>query len=431
MNNTNQSKSNELLARAKAVMPGGVSSPVRALKAVNGEPLIIERASGAKIWDVDQRSYIDLCMSFGPLILGHASKAVTNAIEEVVGKGTSFGTSSLGEVELAEKIIKFHPSTSWVRFVNSGTEAVMSAIRLARGYTKRNIILKFGGCYHGHADSMLVKAGSGLATFGLSSSAGVPENTSKDTIVISLGDISLVQQAFENHGDEIAAVIIEGVPANNGLLIQSKEFMKELERITHENGSLVILDEVITGFRLGKGGAAEYYEIDPDIVTFGKVIGGGLPVGAYGGRKELMEYISPLGSVYQAGTLSGNPLAMSAGNATLALLNDKAIYEDLERFGNMFEKGCYTIFNELGIPLSIRRIGSIIWLIFQSSVEPINPEDINPEAVEKYNKFHRIAKDEGIYFPPSAFEVAFLSLAHDEQIISELLDKIKTVGQKI
>ncbi|MHA2248908.1 MAG: glutamate-1-semialdehyde 2,1-aminomutase, partial [Candidatus Kariarchaeaceae archaeon] len=364
------SKSKELFEKAKKIMPGGVSSPVRALRAVGGEPLFVSNSKGAKFWDVDNKEYIDLCMSFGPLILGHASPHVTKAIEDAVKMGTSFGTSSQGEVELAEKIIKFHPSTSWVRFVNSGTEAVMSAIRLARGYTNRNVILKFAGCYHGHADSMLVKAGSGLATFGLSSSAGVPENTSKDTVVITLGDISLVQKAYENYGDNIAAVIIEGVPANNGLLIQSKEFMQNLVSIAHEYGSLVILDEVITGFRLGHGGAADYYNINPDIVTFGKVIGGGLPVGAYGGRKELMEFISPLGSVYQAGTLSGNPLAMAAGIATLSLLDDKSNYEKLERFGTMFEKGCYTVFNELNIPLTVRRIGSIIWLIFQSSVEP-------------------------------------------------------------
>jgi glutamate-1-semialdehyde 2,1-aminomutase len=431
MNNTNQSKSTDLLTRAKAVMPGGVSSPVRALKAVNGEPLIIERASGAKIWDVDQKSYIDLCMSFGPLILGHAHEDVINRINLIATSGTSFGTSSPLEVELAEQIVKFHPSTDWVRFVNSGTEAVMSAIRLARGYTGRNMILKFSGCYHGHADSMLVKAGSGLVTFGISSSQGVPKDTSKDTIVLPLANVDLLKKTFEQFGSEIAAVIIEGIPANNGLLIQSKEYMHQIQTIAHHHGALMIVDEVITGFRIGLGGATEFYGLKPDIVTLGKVIGGGLPVGAYGGRKELMDHIAPLGSVYQAGTLSGNPLAMAAGNTTLSILEKHDIFSKLDQLGNRLESGLFDTFQTLNIPITIRRVGSILWPILQKDVKPLNPEDITSDAVEKYSALHKYAREEGIYLPPSAYEVAFLSTSHNEALIDQLLEKFEKVGKKL
>lgn len=422
---------NTLLERAKKIMPGGVSSPVRALKSVGGEPLFIVKARGANFWDIDNKKFIDLCMSFGPLILGHAHDKIVSSIKNAAEKGTSYGISSPYEVDLAEKIVESHSATEWVRFVNSGTEAVMSALRLARGYTNRNMIIKFAGCYHGHTDSMLVKAGSGLATFGISSSAGVPSNVSKNTVVLPLGNLELVKQAVENHGEDIAAIIVEGVPANNGLLIQSNEYMKGLETISRDNGSLFLVDEVITGFRLGLGGATDYYKIKPDLVTFGKVIGGGLPIGAYGGKKELMESIAPLGDVYQAGTLSGNPLAMAAGNVTLDILRNTPVYNELENLGQKFANDITNIFDELAFPFSLRRFGSIIWPILQANVEPVNPDEISNEAVDNYSKLHKSALKEGIYLPPSAFEVAFLSTAHTDQIIEEISSKLKLAGSNL
>ncbi|MCE7737319.1 MAG: glutamate-1-semialdehyde 2,1-aminomutase [Candidatus Heimdallarchaeota archaeon] len=426
----NKGKSLEMLNRAKISMPGGVSSPVRALKAVGGEPLFVNKALGALIFDLDENSYIDLCMSFGPLILGHANDHIINSIVESAKLGTSFGTSSPGEVELAEKIIKAHSAADWVRFVNSGTEAVMSALRLARGYTGRDMIIKFSGCYHGHADSMLVKAGSGLVTFGISSSQGVPADTTKNTIVLELGDINQVREAFEKFGDKIAALIIEGIPANNGLLIQSEVYMKQLQKIVHSNGSLLVLDEVITGFRLGMGGATKYYGIKPDIVTFGKIIGGGLPVGAYAGRKELMDLISPLGPVYQAGTLSGNPLAMAAGNTALSILSKNDIHKKLEKLSEDLCKRLINSFGEYSIPLTIRRIGSILWPILQNNVTPVNPDDISELAVNAYSNFHGNALKEGVYLPPSAYEVAFLSTSHEDHI-DDIVDKLVRAGRKL
>ncbi|MHA1910076.1 MAG: aspartate aminotransferase family protein [Candidatus Kariarchaeaceae archaeon] len=419
---------NELLRRAKEVMPGGVSSPVRALTAVENEPMFIERAKGSKFWDVNGKEYIDLCMSFGPLILGHAHDEIVQMLKVAVEKGTSFGTSTPLEVNLAEKIVESHSATDWVRFVNSGTEAVMSAIRLARGATGKEIIIKFAGCYHGHVDSMLVKAGSGLATFGISSSKGVLAEVSKKTVVLPLGEIGALESAFEKYS--IAAVIIEGVPANNGLLIQTKAFMKKVEELAHKNGALFILDEVITGFRLGLGGATAFYDLNPDIVTFGKVIGGGLPVGAYGGKRELMYHVSPLGSVYQAGTLSGNPLAMVAGNKVLDILKEKAIYDKLEKLGGQFEERLMDEFTDLNVDFTVRRVGSIIWTILGENLSPVVPEEVSKEMITKYTSFHKNALKEGVYLPPSAFEVSFLSTAHSETL-DELITKLKIAGEKI
>ncbi|OLS24050.1 MAG: Glutamate-1-semialdehyde 2,1-aminomutase [Candidatus Heimdallarchaeota archaeon LC_2] len=424
-------KSNIIYNKALELMPGGVSSPVRALKSVGGNPLFIERANGAFLWDVDNNRYIDLCMSFGPLILGHANPNVISAISLALGNGTSFGTSTPGEVNLAEKIVKAHPSVNWVRFVNSGTEAVMSSIRLARGYTNRDLIIKFDGGYHGHADSMLVKAGSGLATLGLSSSEGVPQDTAKNTIVLALNDITAVKSAFEKYDNQIACVIIEGVPANNGLLIQTKEFMHEIQNLCKKNGALFILDEVITGFRIGLGGAAEYYDLKPDIVTLGKVIGGGLPIGAYGGRKDLLELMAPIGPVYQAGTLSGNPIAMAAGNATMDILMTNSIYQDLEDISESFESQTSSLFAENNIPLTIRRIGSIIWLILDSNSSPMSVEEISKSSVNEYTNFHKFARLEGVYMPPSAYEVAFLSTAHNLSVIDDLMDRLERVVKQL
>lgn len=426
-----QLKSKEIFDKAKKLMPGGVSSPVRALKSVGGNPLFIEKAKGAYLWDVDGKEYIDFCMSFGPLILGHANDQIIHDITEALGKGTSFGTSTAGEVELATKITNVHPAVDWVRFVNSGTEAVMSAIRLARAATKRDIIIKFEGGYHGHADSMLVKAGSGLATFGLSSSEGVPIDTAKNTIVLPFNDTTALDAAFTQNKELIAAVIIEGIPANNGLLLQSKDYMQHIQNLCQSNGALLILDEVITGFRIGLGGAAEFYDLSPDIVTLGKIIGGGMPIGAYGGRMDLMDLIAPLGPVYQAGTLSGNPIAIAAGNKTVEILSESNFYNTLEGISEIFESKLTDLLTEFSIPHTIVREGSIVWLILDSNNHPTSVDEISDVAVEKYSKFHQIARDEGIYFPPSAYEVAFLSTAHDLSVIEEFIKRMRKVVERL
>src|SRR5471030_1438981 len=322
-------KSAELYAKAKTLFPGGVNSPVRAFKSVYGTPLFIEKGDGSHIWDADGNEFIDFCCSWGPLILGHNNAKVRERVIEVMQQGMSFGAPTALENELAELIVKHNKFIKKLRFVSSGTEAVMSAIRLARGYTKRDKILKFEGCYHGHTDSLLVKAGSGLVTFGETSSAGVPKSFADETIVVSLNDKEALQKAFEEFKYQIAAIIIEPIPANNGLLLQSKEYLQYLREICTANGTLLIFDEVISGFRIGFEGAAGYYEIKPDIITYGKIIGGGLPVGCYGSSAEIMGHISPDGSVYQAGTLSGNPVAMAAGIAQLTELLRMGFYRDL------------------------------------------------------------------------------------------------------
>ncbi len=419
-----------IVERAKKVMPGGVSSPVRALTAVNGEPLFTSHATGPFLIDISGKRYIDLCMSFGPLILGHAHPDIVKAIQSAAARGTSYGTSTEFEVDLAEKIVK-NTGVDWVRFVNSGTEALMSAIRLARGITHRDIIIKFEGCYHGHADSLLVKAGSGLSTFGISSSNGVPEGVSRDTIVLQLGDYDQLIRTFEQYGDKIAAVLIEGIPANNGLLIQDSKFMHEIQNNCNKYGAIFILDEVITGFRIGMGGAAEFYNLQPDIITYGKVIGGGLPVGAYGGKSEYMQYIAPLGNVYQAGTLSGNPLAMAAGNKMLDIIHDNDIYGKLEYLAKYFENGLTSEFNDNNIPLSYIRIGSIGWIVLENNQLPQTPKDIPKIAVDRFNTFHPLALQHGIYLPPSAYEVMFLSTAHTPEILDKVITTLASFGDYI
>ncbi len=419
-------RSNDIaIKRAEKVMPGGVSSPVRAFRSVKGNPAFIVKAEGANIYDIEGREYIDYVMSFGPLILGHAHPSLTLQLIRQAIRGTSYGAPTLYEVELAERIIESHPATDWVRFVNSGTEAVMSAIRLARGITKRDRIVKFDGCYHGHADSLLVKAGSGLATFGIASSAGVPHQVAKDTSVLPLGDLEQFKQLMDEKGEEVAAVIIEGVPANMGLFPQEKRYMQELERISQENGSLFILDEVITGFRIGNGGASQYYELSPDLVTFGKVIGGGLPIGAYGGKKEYMGHIAPLGNVYQAGTLSGNPLAITAGIATLeAIEQEPNFYAKLQKQTNELVERIEEVFQKYSFPLQTKSIASLFWLALQT-VPANKPSEIKRVAVESYSHLHFEMMKEGIYAPPSAYEVWFMSAAHTEDIRELTLQKLE------
>ncbi len=416
--------SKELLQKAEKIMPGGVSSPVRAFKAVKGDPVFIKEGKGPRIIDVENNAYIDYVMSFGPLILGHANQYVINKLKEIAEKGTSFGAPTPLEVELAEKIITHHPATDWVRFVNSGTEAVMSAIRLARGATKKDKIVKFEGCYHGHVDHLLVKAGSGLATFSIASSAGVTEGAAKDTIVLKLGDEESLKQVFEKYPDEIAAVIIEGIPANMGLFPQTSEFMRLIEKLSKQYSSMFILDEVITGFRVGLGGATQYYNIKPDIVTFGKIIGGGLPVGAYGGRSELMQNIAPLGSVYQAGTLSGNPLAMTAGIATLEKIEEnKGTYSVLQNNTELLTRNISEIAREQDIPLNITQIASMFWMNF-SQTKPQTPDMITKQSVEIFADIHYYALKNGLYLPPSAYEIGFVSTEHTPEIIEETTEKL-------
>jgi len=417
------SENDKLVQRAERLMPGGVSSPVRAFKAVGGKPRFIARGEGARIWDVEGREYVDFQLSFGPLIHGHAFPAVGNALAEAAHHGTSFGAPTEREVELAEIVTARHPAMKWVRFVNSGTEAVMSAIRLARAATNRTLILKFEGCYHGHADSLLVKAGSGLVTFGEPTSAGVPQSVVQDTATLPLNDDVALETFFHAYGERVACAIIEALPANNGLLPQRPEWLRKLEKLCKENGALFIVDEVITGFRLGWGGASSLYGLKPDLVTLGKVIGGGLPVGAYGGRSDLMKQVAPLGGMYQAGTLSGNPLAMAAGIATL-----RALEQHPDPFGMLatrtktFTQRVREIAADRQIPCTVVEQGSLFWIVLdQIDAQPRSPSVVKPEAVKRFARFHHACLQHGVFLPPSAYEVEFMSLAHDNAALDDAL----------
>lgn len=418
-------KSAELFEKAKQYFPGGVNSPVRAFKSVYGTPLFIERGDKARLWDADGNEFIDYCCSWGPLILGHNNEEIREAVQNQLGKGLSFGAPTALENDLAELILKNNSKIEKIRFVSSGTEAVMSAIRLARGYTKRDKIVKFEGCYHGHSDSLLVKAGSGLVTFGETSSAGVPKAFADETIVIALNDKEALEQVFKDFKDQIAAVIIEGVPANNGLLIQDKDYIQFLREITKQNGSLLIFDEVITGFRLGFEGASKYYDIQPDILTYGKIIGGGMPVGAYGASRELMSCISPDGAVYQAGTLAGNPVAMAAGIAALSILAKEGFYEKLEQTTGAFVDELRSFIAERNYQIKIFTIGSIFWFAFTDQEKIQRADQIDPASMEFYKKMHRELLNRGIYFGPSGYEVGFISAAHTQEDLTHTLSMIK------
>ncbi|MBE9584181.1 glutamate-1-semialdehyde 2,1-aminomutase [Mucilaginibacter sp. JRF] len=404
-------KSAELYEKAKTYFPGGVNSPVRAFKSVYGTPLFIQKGDGCHVWDADGNQFIDFCCSWGPLILGHNNTKVREKVVETIQNGMSFGAPTALENELAELILKNNKYIEKIRFVSSGTEAVMSAIRLARGYTKRDKILKFEGCYHGHSDSLLVKAGSGLVTFGETSSAGVPKSFADETIVVSLNDKEALQKAFEEFKDQIAAVIIEPIPANNGLLLQHKEHLQFLREICTANGTMLIFDEVISGFRVGFEGAAGYYQIQPDIITYGKIIGGGMPVGAYGASAQIMDHISPVGSVYQAGTLSGNPVAMGAGIAQITELLRMGFYRDLNNKAQEFAEAIQRFATARNYKLKVFSIGSIFWFAFTDK-DIRTAEDIEPASMEKFKKMHRELLNRGIYFGPSGYEVGFISSAH-------------------
>lgn len=407
-----RSNSEKLFTKAKSLFPGGVNSPVRAFKSVGGTPLFIKEGHGCEIEDEDGNKFIDFCCSWGPLILGHDNPHVRNTIIETVQKGTSFGTPTQAENMLGELILNNHRYIESIRFVSSGTEATMSAIRLARGYTGRNKIIKFDGCYHGHADSLLVKAGSGLATLGTSTSAGVPESFAKETIVLPLNDVGAVEKALEQYKGEVACIIIEPIPANNGLLIQDVSFLHFLRDITKQNNVLLIFDEVISGFRVGFEGAAGLYDIQPDIITLGKIIGGGLPVGAYASSKEIMNEISPMGPVYQAGTLSGNPVAMMAGYAALSELLKPGFYEDQEERTKYFVNALNEYSKSKGWSFSIYSVGSIFWLAFSDNVHIRKSSEIDPDSMKYFNKLHAALLDRGVYIGPSGFEVGFISQAH-------------------
>ncbi|MCO5935883.1 glutamate-1-semialdehyde 2,1-aminomutase [Mucilaginibacter sp. RB4R14] len=409
-----RAKSAALYEKAKTYFPGGVNSPVRAFKSVYGTPLFIEKGDGSHIWDADGNEFIDFCCSWGPLILGHNSPAVREKVIEVMQNGMSFGAPTALENELAELILSKNKFIQKIRFVSSGTEAVMSAIRLARGYTKRDKILKFEGCYHGHTDALLVKAGSGLVTFGETSSAGVPKAFADETIVVSLNDKKALEEAFEEFKGQIAAVIIEPVPANNGLLLQNQDYLDYIRRICTDNGTMLIFDEVISGFRVGFEGAAGYYNIQPDIITYGKIIGGGLPVGAYGASAEVMDHISPVGSVYQAGTLSGNPVAMAAGIAQLTELLKPGFYDELHAKTAGFVKDLQAFIDERGYMVKIFTIGSIFWFAFTDQESITTAEQIDPASMIKFKEMHRELINRGIYLGPSGYEVGFISAAHTQ-----------------
>jgi glutamate-1-semialdehyde 2,1-aminomutase len=414
-------KSQELHARAIRVIPGGVDSPVRAFKSVGGEPPYIVRGKGSRIWDADGNDYIDYVGSWGPLILGHAFPGVVEAVEKANRDGASFGACTPAEAQLAEAVIEAFPSMNKVRFVSSGTEATMSAIRLARAFTRRKYIVKFEGCYHGHADSLLVKAGSGVATLGIPGSAGVLDEQAQFTLALPFNNQQAVEEAFTKFKDQIACVIVEPVVGNMGCVLPEQGYLEFLRSITTQHGTVLILDEVMTGFRLSFGGAQALYKIKPDLTTLGKIIGGGLPVGAYGGRAELMDMVAPLGPVYQAGTLSGNPLAMAAGIATLRELKNRPdIYRQLEQRSAALVDGVLAVAKKKNVALTANRVGSMFTWFFQP--ERVHDWDTAAQSdTQAFGKFHRAMLESGVYLPPSQYEAMFMSAAHTDADVQETI----------
>lgn len=413
-------KSRQLYERAQNLMPGGVSSPVRAFRAVGGQPLFIERGQGPYLYDVDGNRYIDYVLSWGPLILGHAPERVVSALSRAAAHGTSFGAPSPTEVELAELVQRFMPNMEMIRFVNSGTEATMSALRLARAYTGRNKIIKFRGNYHGHGDMLLVQAGSGVATLGLPDSPGVPEGATADTLVAPFNDPGAVADLFEQFHEEIAAIILEPVAGNMGVVPPAPGFLSELRRLTTENESLLIFDEVMTGFRVHPGGAQTLYDVKPDLTTLGKVIGGGLPVGAYGGRRDIMKMVAPAGPMYQAGTLSGNPLAMTAGIETLKALEEEGVWEKIEDVGETLVSGLQTAAFEANIPVVAARVGTMFGLYFADE-QVTDWETASQADTDRFAAYFQAMLANGVYIAPSQFEAGFISTAHDETVVDATL----------
>jgi len=416
-------RSKRLYKTAQGLMPGGVNSPVRSFQAVSGTPIFISRAKGAYTYDEDGNKFIDYMSSWGPLILGHADPDVVREIKKAAERGTSYGAPCENEVAIAKLIVKSFPGIDMVRMTNSGTEATMSGVRLARAYTKRDYIVKFEGCYHGHADYLLVQAGSGATTFGTPSSPGVPKAFTDKTLLAKYNDIDSVERLFKKYGDKIAAVILEPVAANMGVVPPQKGFLKSLKKITKNQGALLIFDEVITGFRLGMGGAQKAYGVVPDITCLGKIIGGGLPVGAFGGRKEIMNMVAPVGPMYQAGTLSGNPLAMAAGMATLTKLNKRGNYKKLKDLTENLVEGLQDIITKLEIKASINSVESMFTLFF-TDPPPHDYGSALTSDTKKYSKFFENLLSAGIMFPPSQFEAVFLSLSHTEKDVNKTLNAL-------
>ena len=412
----NITKSISLFQEAQTLLPGGVDSPVRAFRAVGGQPLFIERGEGPYLYDVDGNRYIDYVLSWGPLITGHAHPRIVKAIQEAALKGTSFGAPSPLENELAKSVTEFMPNIEMIRFVNSGTEATMSALRLARAYTKRNKIIKFDGCYHGHADLLLVQAGSGVVTLGLPDSPGVPANTVMDTLVADFNNLESVEALFRKYPEQIAAIIVEPVAGNMGVIPPQPGFLEGLRVITEREGSVFIFDEVMTGFRVHKGGAQSLYHIKPDLTTLGKVIGGGLPVGAYGGKKEIMQLVAPAGPMYQAGTLAGNPLAMTAGLTALNLIRGDECWEKLEKAAASLEEGILSAAKQAGVPIQQTRVGTMFTTFF-GETKPVDWKTVKVADKVRFGKFFRSMLENRVYLAPSQFEAGFISIAHDKNVI--------------
>jgi len=419
-------KSRQAFARAQVVIPGGVNSPVRAFKSVGRDPVFIDRGQGAHIWDIDGNQYLDFVGSWGPLIVGHAHPDVVAAIKRVAERGTSYGAPTEVETVLAEEVLKAYPSMEMIRMVNSGTEATMSALRLARGVTGRAKIVKFEGCYHGHADQLLIKAGSGALTFGVPTSPGVPAQTAATTISAQFNDLEGLREIFKREGEEIACVILEPVAGNMGVVLPEGEFLQGVRRLTEEYGALLIFDEVMTGFRVSYGGAQAHYGIDPDLTCLGKVIGGGLPVGAYGGKRQYMAQISPSGPIYQAGTLSGNPLAMNAGLATLKLLQQPGTYQNLQAKTTRLAEGLKQLAQEAGLPIWTNAVGAMFSAFF-TNIPVKDYASACTSDVERFAKFFRGMLERGIYLAPSQFEAVFLSMAHTDSDIDQTLEQARIV----
>lgn len=414
-------KSANAFAEARQYIPGGVNSPVRSFRSVGGVPPFIAGGKGSKIYDIDGNEYIDYVLSYGPLLMGHVPDCVTEAIKEAAGKGTSYGAPTLAETELAKLVCRLVPSMDMVRMVNSGTEATMSALRLARAYTGRDCIVKFIGCYHGHHDSLLVKAGSGAATFGVPDSPGVPKAVAATTITVPFNDLPALKQVFAERGQEIAAVIMEPTPGNMGLVLPQEGYLEAVRALTKEYGSLLICDEVMSGFRSAQGGSQYLYDIDPDITCLGKVIGGGLPVAAYGGKREIMEMVAPAGPMYQAGTLSGNPLAMAAGIAALTYMEENKVCEKLESMTAILTGGLEKAAAQAGVPVQVHRLGSMFTVFFND--KPVTDYDSAASSdLEAFKIYFHSMLDQGIYLPPSQFETNFVSLAHTPEDIQKTID---------
>lgn len=422
-------KSKAAFTEAVDLMPGGVNSPVRAFKSVNLDPIFMDSGKGAVIKDIDGNEYIDYVLSWGPLILGHAHPEVVSAIQEQAAKGASFGAPTVSENKLAKLVMDRLPSVEMIRFVSSGTEATMSALRLARGFTGRDKILKFEGSYHGHGDSLLIKAGSGVATLGLPDSPGVPADIAKNTLTVAYNDLESAKLVFEKFGADLAAVILEPVAGNMGVVPPQPGFLEGLRKLTEENGTVLIFDEVMTGFRVDYGCAQEYYGISPDLTCLGKVIGGGLPVGAFGGKREIMEKIAPAGPIYQAGTLSGNPLAMTAGYETLSRLN-KESYEYFRKLGDQLEEGFRAAATKYNIPHTVNRAGSMIGFFFTNE-DVIDFDSAKSSDLELFAEYFKLMAEEGIFLPPSQFEGLFISTAHTEEHIAKTIQAFHNVFEKL